>query len=128
MKASLKSTLIAIVSLSLLHVNAQTSSNNVSKPMIKRSMTSSGTSVAIGLKNLSDKSVTIYAGPKEDLEKPEARQKVYEARGTNTIYVSINEVVCIMHEGGKPISCADVVPGAAEMEIDGAGNSITVKQ
>jgi hypothetical protein len=125
MKVPLKSTVMVVISLSVLSVCGQ---SNYDQHKFKPINKSSGTSEAIGLKNLCEKPVLIFAGPKEELDKPQARQKSYEGLSTNTIYVSTTEVVCIMHQSGRPIACADVMAGSAEMEIDEAGTAITVKE
>jgi len=124
MKTSLKSIFMVALSLAIMHIYGQES---FSTRTAKKTTNLSGTSVAIALKNLSQRPVIIFAGPKEELTKPGPRQKVYEALSTNTIYVSTNEVVCIMHESGKPVACADVMAGTAEMEIDESGSIITLK-
>ena len=124
MKILLKSTFIVVISLAVLNGYGQINLNN---HMCKTTTNSSGTAVAIGLKNLSEKPVIIFAGPKAELNKPEARQKVYQGSSTNTLYVSTSEVVCIMPQSGKPIACVDVMAGSAEMEIDKSGTIITLK-
>ena len=113
-----------VTSLAVLSVHGQ---NHFNTHPVKKPTNSSGSAVAIGVKNLCERPVIIFAGPKDELSKPEPRQRVFEGHSNKTLYVSINEMVCIMHESGKSISCADVMGGAAEMEIDEGGTTITIK-
>ncbi len=116
-----------LITISALNSFGLVGSTQFNKRPVKMCVGSSGTTVAMGLKNLCQKPVIIYAGPKDELTNPGPREKVYEGLSTNTIYVSINEVVCIMHESGKPVACVDVMAGEAEMEIDGSGTAISTK-
>ena len=128
MKLTIKSTLLVLITISAINSFGQVGATGFNKRPVKMTSGSTGTTVAVGLKNLSPKQVIIYTGPKDELIKPEPRQKAYEGQSTNTIYVSINEVVCIMHESGKPVACIDVMPGQAKMEIDESGTAISAKQ
>ena len=127
MKLTIKSMLLVLIAISALNSFGQVGSTGFNKRPVKMNTGSSGTTVAIGLKNLCEKPVIVYVGPKDELTKPAPRQKVYEGLSNNTIYVSINEVVCIMHESGKPVACVDVMAGEAEMEIDESGTAISTK-
>ena len=96
------------------------------KEPVKKS-SAANNSVAIELKNLGEKNVTIFAGPKTELKNTKAKQKVYGGLSTNTVYVSINEVVCIIDAVGKPTSCADAHQGVTKMTVNQSGTAITGK-
>ena len=124
MKKPLKSILTLGIFLLLTHAYSQ---GTGAKEPLKKTSAAVGNSVAIELKNLSEKSVTIFAGRKDELKTPEAKQKVYGGLSTNTIYASINEVVCIINGQGKPSSCTTVKTGVTEMEVNSAGTVINGK-
>lgn len=111
-----------VMLLMLTHVYGQGS--GAKEPLKKATI---GNSVAIELKNLSEKSVSIFVGRRDELKNPEPKQKAYGGLSTNTIYASINEVVCIIGDQGKPTSCTNVKTGITEMEVNSAGNVITGK-
>jgi hypothetical protein len=118
----------AILTISiLLMLNTAYSQGTGAKQPVKRTAPAIGNSVAIELKNLCEKSVTIFAGRRADLKAPKAKQKVYGGLSTNTLYVSVNEVVCIINAQEKPTSCVDVKAGKAQMEVNTAGTVITTK-
>ncbi len=97
-----------------------------SKEAIKKGNTVNN-SVAIELKNTGEHNVTIFAGPKTELKNTKAKQKVYGGLSTNTVYVSINEVVCIIDAAGQATSCADAHQGVTKMEVNKSGTVITAK-
>ena len=123
----MNSTLKAIftVSILLLLGNAYSQGTGGKEPVKKSS--AANNSVAIELKNLCERNVTIFAGPKTELKNTKAKQKVYGGLSTNTVYVSINEVVCIIDAAGKPTSCADAHQGVTKMTVNQSGTVITGK-
>ena len=125
MNPIIKSTLTVVACLSVVQLCAQAKDNFSDQYLAYRS---SGNSEVIRLKNNSDKPVIIFAGPKDELSNPKPRQKAYEAHSTNTIYVSMNEVVCIINEDEKPVSCEDVKAGIVEMEVTANGNKIVARE
>ena len=120
----IKAKLTAVVLLAVMFVYGQ--AGGVKR--VPKSSSAPGASVVLNLKNLSDNKVTVFAGPKEELTSPKTRQKAYEGQSTNTVYASVNEVVCILGADDKPVSCIDVMPNAEELEIDNKGTTISVKQ
>jgi hypothetical protein len=123
MKSVIKAMLTTAILLAVVNVYSQAGAKRVSK-----STTTPGTSVALSLKNMSDNKVTIFAGPRDELSNPKTRQKVYEGQSTNTVYASVNEVVCILGADGKPVSCIDVMPNAEELEVDNSGTKISSRE
>lgn len=120
MKSVLKGLFTIGILLSLGNVYSQKAGNGTLKTPVKESG-AAGNAVAIELKNLSEKNVTIFVGPKTEIKNTKAKQKVYGGLSTNTIYVSINEVVCIISTDGKATSCADVHQGVTKMEVNKSG-------
>ena len=124
MKSVIKAKLTTVILLSVMIVYGQAGGAK----KISKSNSSPGTSVGLSLKNLSDKKVTVFAGPRNELASPKTRERVYDGQSINTVYASVNEVVCILSTDDKPISCIDVMPNAEELEIDNSGTNISVKQ
>jgi len=124
----LKTTITIALCLALVSANCQaTHARTFKSPTIKTTAVT-GESVVLGLNNLSGKPVTLFTGPKSELSNPESREKSYESLSTNTIYASVNEVVCIVNTKGKTISCADIVSGVSELEISKSGTVIKAKE
>jgi hypothetical protein len=126
MKTALRPMLTVAICMALISVYGQHKIKVVEWQEGSRGMPTSGTSVAISLKNLSNNKVTVFVGPKGDLANPKARQKVYESQSSNTIYASVNEEVCIIGTDEKPISCVDVLTGTEKLEIDATGTVISI--
>lgn len=84
-----------------------------------------GKEIQITLKNLAEGTVSVFAGPKEDL-KDKTKRKTVGGLGTNTLYVRINEVVCIMN-GEKTVSCTAVKATTKLLEINSSALAITEK-
>jgi hypothetical protein len=122
----MKSTLKAIFTMSILLMltNAFCQGTGANAPMKKAAI---GNSVAIELKNLCEKDVRIFAGRRDELKNPKSKEKVYGGLSTNTIYASVNEVVCIINDQGKPTSCTNVKTGVTEVEVNKSGTVITGK-
>ncbi len=114
-------TSIAILAITL-HAHSQTS---MKTPIAKA--TGGGKAIAVAIQNLSSKEVIVFAGPKDEVSKPEARQKSYAGLSTNTLYVSINEQVCIV-SNGKAESCITVSPEISKLVINNAGTAINKKE
>lgn len=104
-----------------------TTQKSTSKTAAKKPVaTIYGKEVQVSLKNLSEGSIAIFAGPKEDLQNTMKRKSV-GGLSTNTLHVRINEVVCIVN-GAKTVSCASVKTGVTQLEINISGTAITAKQ
>ena len=116
-----------IFTLGILLMLSSSYAQTGAKQPVKRTTPAIGHAVAVELKNLSEKSVTIFAGRRDELKNPKAKQKVYGGLSTNTLYVSVNEVVCIISPQEKPGSCANVKTGTTKMEVNAAGTVITAK-
>jgi hypothetical protein len=84
-----------------------------------------GKEIQVTLKNLAEGTVSVFAGPKEDL-KNKTKRKTVGGLGTNTLYVRINEVVCIMN-GQKTVSCTAVKATTKLLEINSSALAITEK-
>jgi hypothetical protein len=123
MKTILKAIFSVVVLLMLGQAYGQGSK---AKEPVKQT-TRSNTSIAIQLKNRCEKDVIIFVGRRDELKNPKAKQKVYGGLSTNTIYASINEVVCIITPQEKATSCTNVKAGITEMEVNSSGTVITSK-
>ena len=114
-------TVLAILTITLPAQSQATMKTPVAKT------TGGGKAIAVAIQNLSSKEVIVFAGPKDEVSKPEARQKTYAGLSTNTLYVSINEQVCIVNTG-KAESCITVSPEISKLVINNAGTSISKKE
>ncbi len=95
--------------------------SNTKKP----APTSYGKEIKVTLKNLAEGTVLVFAGPKENLNDPLKRKSV-GGLGTNTLYLRVNEVACIV-KGEKTVSCAIIKSTTSQLEINTSGNQITAK-
>jgi translation initiation factor IF-2 len=84
-----------------------------------------GKEIQVTLKNMAEGSVAIFAGPKEDLRET-TKRKTVGGLSKNTLYVRVNEVVCIV-KGDKTVSCAAIKATTTQLEINSSANQITVK-
>jgi len=91
----------------------------------KASPTVPGKEVTVTLKNLSEGTIAIFAGPKEEL-KNTLNKKTVGGLSKNTLYVRVNEVVCIL-DGEKTVSCAVVKESTTLLAINSSGKGITAK-
>lgn len=138
MKSIFKALLIVVlVAVVALGADAQTTTKKTTTttttqkskaktPAKKPVPTTYGKEVQVTLKNLSEGSIAIFAGPKEDLQNT-MKRKAVGGLSTNTLHVRINEVVCIVN-GAKTVSCASVKAENTKLEINISGTAITVKQ
>lgn len=117
---------IFTVCLLLILCNAY-SQGKTSKTATKKTAPAIGKSVSVQLKNLCEKQVIIFVGQRADLKNPKPKQKVYGGLSTNTVYARVNEVVCILNEQEKPVSCINVKAVATKMDVNSAGTVITGK-
>lgn len=122
MKRTLKAIFTAGILLLLSNTYGQGTGANA--PMKKAAI---GNSVAIELKNLCEKDVRIFAGRRDELKNPKPKEKVFGGLSTNTIYASVNEIVCIINTQGKPTACTNVKAGITEIEVNSPGTVITGK-
>ena len=109
-----------------LTLNAQTTAAKKGKPKTSTTAkaTVEGKPVTLSLKNNSEANVSIFAGKREDLKKPQLKN--YGGLSKNTIYIKENDVVCII-SAGKPLSCVDIKPGTTALEINSSGTVISKK-
>lgn len=84
-------------------------------------------SVEVTVKVISkcEKSVMIFAGPKETLRDP--KMKEFGGLSTNTVYVKTGNVVCLMDARKKPISCVSITKTTTQLEINSSGTAIVAK-
>ncbi|MCW5908569.1 MAG: hypothetical protein KIS94_11970 [Chitinophagales bacterium] len=80
---------------------------------------------AITVKNNSEKGVAIFAGPKENIREP--RVQTFGGLSTNKVYVSPNDVVCLMTDDKKPIACTIVKAETTVVEINTSATGVTGK-
>lgn len=79
----------------------------------------------ITLKNSAEKSVAIFAGPKEEIRDP--RITVVGGSSKNTLYLKENDAVCLMTADKHPVACTIIKPGATMVEINVSANAISSK-
>ena len=84
-----------------------------------------GKEVTLTLKNLSEGSIAIFAGPKDEL-KNTLKKKTVGGLSKNTLYLHVNEVVCILN-ADKIVSCVAIQGTTTLLEINSSGNVITAK-
>ncbi len=124
---------VALVSFVFVNSYAQTTvkkkTTTTTKPKAttvkKASPTVPGKEVTVILKNLSEGTIAVFAGPKEEL-KNTLKKKTVGGLSKNTLYVRVNEVVCILN-GEKTVSCAVIKESTTLLEINSSGNGITAK-
>jgi hypothetical protein len=85
-----------------------------------------GKEVIIDFKNRSEKSVAIFAGPKENIRNP--RIETYGGLSNfQKFYLKENEVVCIMAPDKSPKACTVIKPGVTLVEVNTAANAISCR-
>jgi hypothetical protein len=77
------------------------------------------------VKNTSEKSIAVFAGPKEGIREP--RLNTYGGLSSNKVYVKVNDVVCLMTDDKKPIACAIVKPETTSVEVNVSATGVTAK-
>lgn len=81
--------------------------------------------VTILLRNASEKSVAVFAGPKEELKEP--KLKVVGGLSKNNLYLKENDAVCLMTVDKRPMACTIVKPGVTTVEVNVSANAISSK-
>ena len=84
-----------------------------------------GKPVIITLHNTSEKSMAIFAGPKDELKDPKI--KPVGGLSTNILYLKENDAVCLMTVDKRPSACTIIKPGVTTVEINVSGNAISGK-
>jgi hypothetical protein len=81
--------------------------------------------VTVTLRNNAEKSVAVFAGPKENLKEP----KVLVAGGLskNTLYLKELDAVCLMTVDKRPLACTIIKPGVTTVEVNTSANAISSK-
>ncbi|HWB64409.1 MAG TPA: hypothetical protein VG603_12915 [Chitinophagales bacterium] len=83
--------------------------------------------ITVSLKNLCEKAVPIFAGPKEGLKDPHSKIKILGGLSTNKLYIKTSDVVCILNAQDKPVSCTNVSENTTVVELNSSGTIITAK-
>jgi len=99
----------------------ETASLNTEAPAV----TSAQKPMPITLKNAAEKSVAIFAGPKEEIKEPKIT--VVGGLSKNTLYLKENEAVCLMTPDKRPIACTIIKPGVTSVEVNVSANGISCK-
>ncbi|MBP6730740.1 MAG: hypothetical protein KA149_01705 [Chitinophagales bacterium] len=81
--------------------------------------------VQIVLKNAAEKSVAVFAGPKEEIKDP--KLKVVGGLSKNTLYLKENDAVCLMTVDKRPLACTMIKPGITSVEVNVSANGISSK-
>lgn len=79
----------------------------------------------VTVKNSSEKSIAVFAGPREGIRDP--KLKTFGGLSSNTVYVVPNDVVCLMSPDKKPIACAIVKNETTVVEINTSATAVTGK-
>ena len=111
-------------------INAQThtgASTKQNTPAKKQAAPVSNKQITITLKNLAEKSVVVFAGPKVEIKNPKPRLKTLGGLSKNTVYVKVSDVVCLMNVQDKPTACTDIKLTTTLVEINASANGITAK-
>jgi len=85
----------------------------------------SGKPMIITLHNASEKSVAIFAGPKEEIKEPKIN--VVGGSSKNILYLKENDAVCLMTVDKRPSACTIIKAGVNIVEINVSANAITSK-
>lgn len=117
--------LICWLAMGFAQTTTKKPSASKSKTTTKAKPTVPGKDVTVTLKNLSEASIQVFAGPKEEL-KNNLKKKTVGGLSKNTLYLHANEIVCILN-GTKTVSCASITGNTTLLEINSSGNVITVK-
>ncbi len=131
MKCILRS-IAYILFLSLLPVaiSAQTHTGGINKQNTyskKQAAPVSNKQITVTVKNLAEKSVVVFAGPKVEIKNPKPRLKTLGGLSKNTVYVKVSDVVCLMNVQDKPTACTDIKLTTTLVEINASANGITAK-
>ncbi len=87
--------------------------------------TPSGKPLIITLRNAAEKSVAIFAGPKEEIKDPKVN--VVGGLSTNILYLKENDAVCLMTIDKRPVACTIIKPGVTSVEVNISANAISSK-
>lgn len=81
--------------------------------------------VTIVLRNGAEKSVAVFAGPKDQLKEPKIT--VVGGLSKNNLYLKENDAVCLMTVDKRPVACTIIKPGVTTVEVNASANGITSK-
>lgn len=84
-----------------------------------------GKEVTIVLRNGAEKSVAVFAGPKDQLKEPKIT--VVGGLSKNNLYLKENDAVCLMTVDKRPVACTIIKPGVTTVEVNASANGITSK-
>lgn len=79
----------------------------------------------VTVKNSSERSIAIFAGPKEEIRDP--RLRTYGGLSSNSVYVRPNDVVCLMSGEKKPIACTIIKSETTVVEVNSSATAVTGK-
>ncbi len=115
----------ALLTLGALAQNEQAYNKATALPAAPDVPKVQGKEVTIVLKNSAEKSVAVFAGPKEEIRNP----KITPVGGlsSNKLYIRENDVVCIMTAENTPKACAIAKPGITSIEINSSATTISGK-
>ena len=84
-----------------------------------------GKPMIITLHNASEKSMAVFAGPKEELKEPKV--KVVGGLSNNILYLKENDAVCLLTVDKRPAACTIIKAGVSTVEVNVSGNAISSK-
>ncbi len=126
----MKATIKIIVAVALLvacqQLNAQSKSKSSSKAPVKKAVVPApGKEVTVTVKNLAEKNIALFAGNREGLKDPSIKE--LGGHSTNTLYLRVNDVACIMDDKKKPKSCAEIKATTTMLEVNSSGTVVLAK-
>jgi hypothetical protein len=128
-----KSLMIALIVASIFSSsNAQTGSTSSSKKKTtttakKPAPAVSNKPVTITVQNKCTKDISLFAGPKADMNNPEPKMKTLGGLSKNTLYLKASDVVCILNAQKKPMACTNLKETTTIVEIDASGVVLNAK-
>jgi hypothetical protein len=98
---------------------------NPSEKEVKPTASANTNEVVVTLKNTSELPVPVFAGPKEEIRNPKIR--AVGGLSKNTLYLEVNDVVCLMTREMKPVACTHISAGVSTVEINSSATTISSK-
>jgi hypothetical protein len=129
MKTALK--ILTLLLTSLIYSSAYSqevailNSPNPTEKEVKPAVAANSNEVVITLRNTSEKPVPVFAGPKEGIRNPKI--KAIGGLSKNTLYLEVNDVVCLMTNDLKPVACTNIKAGVNSVEINTSATTVTAK-
>ena len=126
MKPIIKIVVAVVLLIASQQLSAQSKSKSPAKATAKKAVVPApGKEITVSVKNLAEKNIALFAGNREGLKDPAIKE--LGGHSTNTLYLRVNDVACIMDDKKKPKSCAEVKATTAVLEVNSSGTVILAK-